>query len=151
MVQAVLASLNLGQDVNIRMQEEVQDVTLAAVMPYTDLGDFNWSNSGSEYVTPLTHPQSFWDCLLDGPNVSKPLHVHALIDNGLSPVLIDSALVDKLGLRWWRLPQKLCLSLAVGNSGVGLCEEWVKLHPSTLQGHWSSKTLCAVITSNPSD
>ncbi|KAH7922144.1 hypothetical protein BV22DRAFT_1131679 [Leucogyrophana mollusca] len=41
----------------------------------------------------------FWDCLLDGPSVTSPIHMNALIDDGSHLVLINPELVDCLGLR----------------------------------------------------
>ena len=65
------------------------------------------SDDSDEYVhadhtsssSPFFSGHLEWHCRVDGPAVSEPITVVALIDNGSHSVLIDDQLVNKLGLR----------------------------------------------------
>ncbi|KAG2065369.1 hypothetical protein BDR04DRAFT_1121922 [Suillus decipiens] len=62
------------------------DNTVAVVMPSAALRN---GTDSDECVAPLTTPLLLWDCHVDGPAVSSPVHVSVLIDNGSAAVLID--------------------------------------------------------------
>jgi hypothetical protein len=66
---------------------------VAVVMPSAALGN---GTDSDECIALLTTPLLLWDCLIDGPSSSE--RVQALIDDGSAAVLIDEALVAKLGL-----------------------------------------------------
>jgi hypothetical protein len=100
-----------GKDVVVSVEISEGSNTIAVVMPSTVLG--NGTDSGEECVAPLQTPHLRWDCLVDGPGVSSPLKVSALIDHGSSLVLIGEELADKLGLRRCQLAKPLPLSLAL--------------------------------------
>lgn len=70
--------------------------TVAVVMPVAALG--NGTDSGEECVAPLQTSHLRWNCLIDGPVVSSPITVNALIDHGSSLVLIGEDLITQLGL-----------------------------------------------------
>lgn len=78
---------------------EVEETTntVAVVMLVSALG--NGTDSDNECVAPLQTSHLRWNCLIDGPTVSSPIPVNALIDHGSSLVLIGEDLVTKLGLR----------------------------------------------------
>ncbi|KIN94860.1 hypothetical protein M404DRAFT_34636 [Pisolithus tinctorius Marx 270] len=78
------------------IMEEEDTETIAVVMPSAVLGD--GTDLGEEYITPLSVPHLHWSCLLEGPNLTFPLPVKALIDSGSHLVLIDESLIEKLGL-----------------------------------------------------
>ncbi|KAJ7460873.1 hypothetical protein B0H11DRAFT_1736210, partial [Mycena galericulata] len=65
---------------------------------------------------PHSIPHLVWTCLLDGPNVSFPIKVNGLIDNGSHLVIINKAIVDELGLRVHKLPEPEEVSLALDSS-----------------------------------
>ncbi|KAG1781465.1 hypothetical protein EV702DRAFT_1192955 [Suillus placidus] len=64
-------------DVNNKEKNTVAVVMLSAV-----LGD--GTDSGEECMAPLQTPHLRWTCLLDGPAVTSPISVSALIDHGSS-------------------------------------------------------------------
>ena len=81
-----------------------------------------------------------WRCRVDGPSVSKPVAITALIDNGSHTVLIDEGLVARLGLRRRQLSPPRRARLAMGEGEVEFTE-WVKLQDDSNDGRW---TACAV-------
>lgn len=97
-----------------------------------------------EYVAPFSAPHLVWNCLLEGPSTEFPTPIRALIDHGSHLVLIDEALVRKLGLRRRRVPTPIHVKMAVAQ-GTHELTEWVKIKPSTVNSSWTSRTLRAVI------
>ncbi|KAG2737970.1 hypothetical protein P692DRAFT_20760211, partial [Suillus brevipes Sb2] len=121
--------------------------TVAVVMPSAVLG--NGSDTDEECVAPLQTPHLRWDCQVDGPAVSSPLNVSALIDHGSSLVLIDEALVSKLGLRRRLLPKPVPVTLALSQDEQSfLLSHFVKLSCTSLDGQYTSRTVRAVIAPN---
>ncbi len=109
----------------------------------------NGTDSKEEYVTPFQIHHIFWDCLLDGPRVSAPEKVRALIDSGSHTVIIDYRLAERLALRQRKLPEPLEVSLAMGGKDEQLMlNEWVKLAPSAIGLQWKSRTVRAIIAKN---
>ena len=111
------------------------------------------SDDSSKYVrghdhVPSTSPFSSrhleWRCRVDGPSVSDPMVVTALIDTGSPSVLIDEDLVAKLGLRRRRLPTPLRAKLAMGDEGVVLTE-WVKLRAVSEDQQWTARVVRAIV------
>ncbi|KAG1880280.1 hypothetical protein C8R48DRAFT_587911, partial [Suillus tomentosus] len=99
-------------------------------------------------VAPLTTPQLKWQCLLDGPLSPSSVSVSALIDDGSSLVLIDEALVTKLGLRRRKLHKPISTTVAMNtdsNAPPFFLHHYVKIKPSSLNGDWTSRTVKAVI------
>ena len=84
-------------------------------MPSTVLG--NGSKSGDECIAPFSVPHFRWHCLLDGPNTEFSIPVDALIDNGSHLVLIDDALVKKLGVGVHPLKETIDVSMAMSAGG----------------------------------
>ena len=85
------------------------------------------SDDSSKYVRahdppPFSSGHLEWRCCVDGPSVSKPIVVTALIDNGSPSVLIDEGLVLRLGLRRRRLPAPRRARLAMGDGEMVLTE-----------------------------
>jgi hypothetical protein len=105
----------------------------AQTLPLAVLGEGEDDSADSdEYiraspVSPFSSGHLEWRCQVDGPSVTEPIVVTALIDNGSHSVLIDDGLVWKLGLRRRRLPAPQWVRLAMGEEEV-VFSEWVKLH-----------------------
>jgi hypothetical protein len=119
---------------------------VTAVLPVSAvLGE--GTDSGEECVAPLTTPHFLWDCLLDGPKLSSSLRVRALIDHGSHVVLIDEALVDRLGLRRHRLNRSMEVSVALqGDSKTSFSLfEYVKLACSSVDSRWTSRVVRALV------
>jgi len=134
-----------GKDVVVSVEISEGSNTIAVVMPSTVLG--NGTDSGEECVAPLQTPHLRWDCLVDGPGVSSPLKVSALIDHGSSLVLIGEELADKLGLRRCQLAKPLPLSLALSKDNF-LLSHYVKLSCTSLDQNYTSRTVRAIIAPN---
>ena len=108
------------------------------------------SDDSDKYVrdaNPFYSRHLEWRCRVDGPSVSKPVTVTALIDNGSHSVLIDEGLVEKLGLRWRRLPSPQRAHLAMGTEEV-VFSEWVKLKTFSTNRHWTAKIVCTIVVPN---
>ncbi|KIK91635.1 hypothetical protein PAXRUDRAFT_13682 [Paxillus rubicundulus Ve08.2h10] len=122
--------------------------TIAIVMPSPALG--NGTDSGDECVAPLLSSHLKWSCLLDGPSLTTPLTIDALIDHGSPVVLIDQQLVNKLGLCIRNLKKPLPVSVAM--SGKRKQEfslsQYVKLSCTSLDLRYRSRTIRAVIAPN---
>ncbi|KAG2341963.1 hypothetical protein BDR05DRAFT_1029194, partial [Suillus weaverae] len=129
----------------VDVDEEVE--TVVVVMPSAVLG--NGTDLGEECVAPLQTPHLRWDCLVDGPAVSSPLTVSALIDHGSSLVLIGEDLVNKLGLcrRQLRKPVPVSLTLSKDKESF-LLSQYVKLSCTSLDQVYTSRTVRAIITPN---
>ena len=106
------------------------------------------SDNSDEYVqtghTPSSSPffsgHLEWCCHVDGPAVSEPITVMALIDNGSHSVLIDEQLVSKLGLRRRQLRSPQRVWLAMGEGEV-VFSEWVKLQLRSPDQQWTARTV----------
>ena len=109
------------------------------------------SDDSDEYVHKTTNPfysrHLEWRCRVDGPSVSEPVTVTALIDNGSHSVLIDEGLVKTLGLRRRRLPSPQRARLAMGTEEV-VFTEWVKLKTFSMDRHWTAKLVRAIVAPN---
>ena len=109
------------------------------------------SDDSDEYVRDTTNPfysrHLEWRCRVDGPSVSEPIAVTALIDNGSHSVLIDEDLVKKLGLRRRRLPSPQRARLAMGTEEV-VFSEWVKLKAFSTDRLWTAKLVRAIVAPN---
>ena len=81
-----------------------------------------------------------WRCRVDGPSVSEPLLINALIDNGSHSVLIDEKLVGELGLRRRKLPSPQRARLAMGEEEVEFTE-WVKPHVCSDDRRWAARAV----------
>ncbi|KAG1804740.1 uncharacterized protein HD556DRAFT_1226393, partial [Suillus plorans] len=126
---------------------ESGESTVAVVMPSAALG--NGSDSGEECVAPLQTSHLRWTCLVDGPAVSSPLSVSALIDHGSSLVLIGEDLVSQLGLRRRKLGKPISISLAVTkNKECLLLSHYVKLACTSPDQMYTSRTVRAIIAPN---
>ena len=109
-------------------------------------------DDSDEYVqpdlTPLFSPffsgHLEWHCRVDGPVVSEPVTVTALIDNGSHSVLIDEQLVSKLGLRRRQLQSPQRARLAMGEGEV-VFSEWVKLQLHSRNQQWTAQTVRALV------
>jgi hypothetical protein len=122
--------------------------TIAVIMPSAVLGD--GSDSGNECMAPLLYSHLKWSCLLDGPSLTTPLTVDALIDHGSPIVLIDQQLVNKLGLCVHNLEKLLPVSVAM--SGKKKQEfslsQFVKLSCTSLDHRYHSHVVRTIITPN---
>lgn len=126
--------------------EEESD-TVAVVMPSAVLGD--GTDSDDECVAPLQTPHLRWDCLVDGPNVSSPVKVSALIDHGSSLVLIGEDLAKNLGLCCHQLTKPLPVSLAFAKDKKQfLLSEYVKLSCTSMDLRYRSRTVQAIVAPN---
>ncbi|KIK36119.1 hypothetical protein CY34DRAFT_95004, partial [Suillus luteus UH-Slu-Lm8-n1] len=121
--------------------------TVAVVMPSAVLG--NGSDSDEECVAPLQTSHLRWECCVDGPAVSSPVVVSALIDHGSSLVLIDETLVNTLGLRRRQLQKPVPVTVALSEAKQSfLLSHYVKLSCSSLDQTYTSRTVRAVIAPN---
>ena len=105
------------------------------------------SDDSDEYVqarsttpTPFSSGHLEWRCRVDGPSVSEPMTVTALIDNGSHTVLIDDELVKKLGPRKRRMAHPQRVRLAMGEEEV-VFSEWVKLRTDSMDQEWTARTV----------
>ena len=133
--------INVNKKSGVPMGRTVHAVMLVSAV----LGE--GMDSGEKCVTPLTMPYFLWDCLLDGPKLQSSLRVQALIDHGSHVVLIDEALVDRLGLRRRQLHQTMEVSVALqGDSKTSFfLFEYVKLACSSLDSVWTSRVVHALM------
>lgn len=152
------------------------EAVAAVVMPSAVLG--NGTDSGEEYVeiqssfpvdavspasptssesenpsssAPLITPQLMWQCSLISSVSPFPVSVSALIDDGSSLVLIDDALIMKLGLRRRKLHKPIPATVAMQsdtNSPPFSLHEYVRIKPTSLNCDWTSQTVKAVIAPN---
>ncbi|KIK36858.1 hypothetical protein CY34DRAFT_93677, partial [Suillus luteus UH-Slu-Lm8-n1] len=144
---AVLAKKVPKKEVVAAVTIDEESETIAVVMPSAVLG--NGTDSGEECVAPLQTPHLRWDCLVDGPAVSSPLNVSALIDHGSSLVLIGEELVKKLGLRRRQLAKPFPVSPALSkNKDSFLLSHYVKLSCTSLDQVYTSRTVRAIIAPN---
>ena len=108
------------------------------------------SDDSDKYVqthntpTPFSSGHLEWRCRVDGPAVSEPIMVTALIDNGSHTVLIDEELVEKLGLRRRRMAHPQRVRLAMGEGEVVFLE-WVKLQTDSTDQEWTARTVRAIV------
>ncbi|KAG1802447.1 uncharacterized protein BJ212DRAFT_1304812 [Suillus subaureus] len=121
--------------------------TVAVVILSVALGDGTDSN---KCVAPLTTPLLHWDCLVDGPTVSSPIHVLVLIDDGSAAVLIDESLTLKLGLCVHKLPKSVPFNITLsGNKKEAfLLLDYVKLACTSLDSCYTSCTVHAIMAPN---
>lgn len=119
---------------------------IAIVMPSAALG--SGTDTGDKCITPLSVPHFYWPCLIDGPNLASSLPVEALIDNGSHLVLIDAALVKKLGLRLYTLPKPLDVSVAMSpkECDVFSLSQYVRLSCLSLDSEFHSHSVCTIVT-----
>jgi hypothetical protein len=92
--------------------------------------------------TPFSSGHLEWRCLVDGPSGS--IAVTTLIDNGSHSVLIDDALVERLGLRRRPLPNPQRARLAMGDGEVTF-SEWVKLRTVSEDQQWTARVVRAIV------
>ena len=125
--------------------EEVAE-PIAVVMPSATLG--SGTDTGDECIAPLSVPHFYWSCLIDGPNLASSLPVEALIDNGSHLVLIDTALVKKLGLRLYTLPKPLDVSVAMSPNECDTfsLSQYVRLSCLSLDCQFRSHSVRAIVT-----
>ncbi|KAG1810476.1 uncharacterized protein HD556DRAFT_1223852, partial [Suillus plorans] len=146
---ASIASKKSKQKTGVIAAVDVEDEnsnTVAVVMPSAALG--NGTDSGEECVAPLQTPHLRWNCLVDGPSVTSPVTVSALIDHGSALVLIGEELVAKLGLRRRKLHKPLPVSLAMSQNKTFLLSHYVKLACTSLDNCYTSRTVRAIIAPN---
>ena len=108
------------------------------------------SDDSSKYIhahnpPPFSLGHLEWRCHVDGPLVSGPMVVTALIDNGSPSVLIDEDLVTKLGSQQRRLPAPQQARLAMGDEEV-VVTEWVKLRTFSEDQRWTVRVVRAIVT-----
>ncbi|GBE85803.1 Transposon Tf2-1 polyprotein [Sparassis crispa] len=108
------------------------------------------SASESEYVpsplTPFTVQHIPWSSIIHGTSSDSVL-LPMLIDSGSPAVLIGSELVTRLGLHHRKLPQAFPLGDVWGTESKDSLE-WVKLHVSTEDASWTSRTCRAIVVLN---
>lgn len=125
---------------------------LAAVIEDVASSVLEGSDASDSYVAPFSSSHLFWNCHVDGPSspVFSSVSVRALIDHGSHIVLIDSTLVDSLGLRRFTLNKPFIVTNAMSstpNQTTSL-SQWVKIRPRSIDGLWTSRTLRAIVASN---
>jgi hypothetical protein len=105
-------------------------------------------DENEEVSAPFCAPHLWWKGTVTGPNVSLPVTVPMLLDNGAHVVLIHTDLVMELGLRRCLLPEPETVDVAVKSSDAfsrTTLTEWVKLSVTSLDDQWTSRTVHALI------
>ncbi|KAJ7100274.1 hypothetical protein B0H15DRAFT_770979, partial [Mycena belliarum] len=133
---------------------------VAVIMPAVDEMEDS-DDSTDELETSVSSPSRsppshrvdhlYWDCLIEGPMTNLPLLIQALIDNGAHLALIDELLVDKIGLRRYKLrkPEPITLAMSDGNADVPTyLTEYVKLPLLSRDQTYRSSTVRALIAPN---
>ncbi|KAG2739607.1 hypothetical protein P692DRAFT_20755199, partial [Suillus brevipes Sb2] len=120
---------------------------VSAVMPSSVLDD--GSDSEDEMcVAPFETAHIIWPCNLSGPSSESFERVEALIDHGSHLVLIDEALVNRLGLRKRKLHATIEAHSAFMNnesSSSFSFSNYVLLSPSSVNHDWTSRTIRAIV------
>jgi hypothetical protein len=118
---------------------------VGAVMPSSILED-NSDSEDDTCVAPFETAHLIWPCHLTGPSCDSFEHVNALIDHGSHLVLIDDAIVKKLGLRRCKLHSNIEANSAFLNSSLSFSfSEYVLLSLSSLNNNWQSRTIRAIV------
>ncbi|KAF8222394.1 hypothetical protein L208DRAFT_1322849 [Tricholoma matsutake] len=142
-----------GSTLQIEEVDEGEDSFVAgAVMPLLVLG----AGSETDEVSPLTIPHLRWTCTLIGPGTDEPVAVNTMLDSGMHIILINSALVEKLGLCCFHSHKPfvalipLPISIALNNTASSESQlyEYIKITPYSVDASWTSRTVKAVITPN---
>ncbi|KIO09532.1 hypothetical protein M404DRAFT_22030 [Pisolithus tinctorius Marx 270] len=110
------------------IMEEDDMETIAVVMPSATLGDR--TDSGEEYIAPLSVPHLHWSCLLEGPSLTFPLPVKALIDS--SSHLLHKSL-------------NILVALSSGDREVMSLENYVTLSCLSPDSCFRLRSVCAII------
>lgn len=115
------------------------------VMPSAVLGS---GSKTEEEVSPLTVSHLCWMCTLMGPSADEPVTVMGMLNCGAHVVLIDSLLVDQLGLHCFHLHKLLPISVALNNTTTSESHlyEYVKIALYAPNSAWTSQTVKAVVT-----
>ncbi|KIK36766.1 hypothetical protein CY34DRAFT_32780, partial [Suillus luteus UH-Slu-Lm8-n1] len=119
---------------------------VGAVMPSSVLDDGSDSEDDM-CVAPFETAHLIWPCLLTGPSSQTSERFDALIDHGSHLVLIDDAVVKRLGLRKRKLHTQIEANSAFMNpsSSPFSFSEYVLLSPSSINHDWTSRTIRAII------
>jgi len=119
---------------------------VGAVMPSSVLDDGSDSEDDM-CVAPFETAHLLWPCLLTGPSSYFSERFDALIDPGSHLVLIDDAVVKRLGLRKRKLHTMIEANSAFMNpsSSPFSFSEYVLLSPSSINHDWTSRTIRAII------
>jgi hypothetical protein len=95
--------------------------------------------------SPFTVPHLVAKLDAFGPNISEfPLSVSALLDIGCPSIVINSDLVDELGLRRYPLPPEEDNLSSLTESPIS-CKEYVKMELSSGNGMWKSTVFRAKV------
>ncbi|THU96566.1 hypothetical protein K435DRAFT_858433 [Dendrothele bispora CBS 962.96] len=119
--------------------------------PYTPTRDHHPADSHhtvSDCCPPLRSPHFLFSALVEGPNVEFPLPMELLLDNGSHLILIRDDLVQRLGLKRYRLrkPEPISLATDSSSSARTILTEFVKLRVSDQTNTWTSRPFVAIIT-----
>lgn len=124
---------------------EASDASVAVVLPADTSGS---SDGDSVSIAPLRVPHVCWTCSLSHNSSHADTSVNSLIDCGSFLVLIHPSLVSCLSLPVCSLlnPEHVSLALKGSNDRtVTTLPTYALINPSTLDGHWVSRTCKAVI------
>lgn len=123
--------------------------TIAAVLLQSPDIDRTGSDTIDNLVScaPLIAPHFLWNVLIDGPNVSAPEIILTLIDSGSHLVLIDSGLVDHLGLCQHPLHKPISIDVALNTKQTNstMLSKYCKISVTSSNRQWTSCSLQAVI------
>lgn len=125
----------------------------AAVLPdspggYTSDSDEDWDISRHEVSSvPLRSKHLIWNCQIHSQTDDFPVKTRALIDNGTHLALIRPDLVERLGLKKYRLhkPEPVDVAFSKEEKKTELYF-YVKLSLSSLDSAWSSRIVKAIVT-----
>ncbi|KAG2738432.1 hypothetical protein P692DRAFT_20709328, partial [Suillus brevipes Sb2] len=126
--------------------------TVAAVGPVGAVMASSVLDDGSDSeddmcVAPFETAHLIWPCQLTGPSSQYSECVDALIDHGSHLVLINEAVVKRLGLRKRKLHTKIEANSVFTDSSSSpfSFSEYVLLSPSSVNHDWTSRAIRAII------
>ena len=140
---------------SIKEVESDEDVSAtAAVLPdspgtYASDSDEDWDVSrGDVSNTPIRSKHLIWECQINSLTDDFPVKTRALIDNGAHLVLIHPELVERLGLKQYRLnkPELVDVTFSNGKKKKTELYFYVKLALSSLDSTWTSRIVKALVT-----
>ncbi|KIJ90292.1 hypothetical protein K443DRAFT_15354 [Laccaria amethystina LaAM-08-1] len=125
----------------------------AAILPdspgeYTSDSDEDWDVSRREVSQPsLRSKHLIWNCQIHSLTDDFPTKTHVLIDNGAHLILIHPDLVNRLGLKKYRLhkPELVDVAFSKEKKKTELYH-YVKLSLSSLDSAWTSRVVKAIVT-----
>ena len=125
----------------------------AAILPqspadYTSDSDEDWDVSHRDVShSPHRSKHLIWQCQIHSLTNDFPVKTRALLDNGAHLALIRPELVERLGLKKYRLHEPEPVDVAFSSEKkITHLYHYVKLSLSSLDSSWTSRVVKAVVT-----